>query len=216
MNLQSVTVIFVIIFLPIILVSNFFIQKEMDTINIQNYYDTKLIDATTDAISAFELNTANEDLSLIPDSLRGIVEASTNVFTTTLATNLGISSASKNKILPYIPAIVFTLYDGYYIYSPTQQPKVLVNVDGVYVKVGDAGVSYNGTSYVYNPSSADTLSSDDLKKNNLIGDFGKMLYSKTDKSDPNKDTNIECTADPNEAYFVTNYILKSFIPYSMQ
>lgn len=214
MNIQAITVIFVIIFLPIILVSNFYIQREMDTINIQNYYDTKLIDATTDAISAFELNTANEDLSLIPDSLRSIVEASTNVFTTTLATNLGISSASKNKILPYIPAIVFTLYDGYYIYSPTQQPKVAVNKDGVYVKVGDAGVVYlGGDNYEYNPN----VDPKDIGTN--LGpeeDYGKMLYCTTDQYDPYQGYRINCTTNPNAAYFITSYILKSFIPYSMQ
>ena len=214
MNLQAITVIFIIIFLPIILVSNFYIQREMDTITIQNSYDTKLIDATTDAVSAFELNTANEDLSLIPDSLRSICEASTNVFTTTLATNLGISSASKNKILPYIPAIVFTLYDGYYIYSPTQEPKVVVDKDGVYVKVGDNGVhGVTGDKYVYKP---DDIDFDKNTSGIAPADYGKILYCTDENYDPYNNSTINCTTDPNAAYFTTNYILKSFIPYAMQ
>ena len=217
MNLQAITVIFIIIFLPIILISNFYIQREMDTITVQNSYDTKLIDATTDAVSAFELNTANEDLSLIPDSLRSICEASTNVFTTTLATNLGISSASKNKILAYIPAIVFTLYDGYYIYSPTQQPKVVVNKDGVYVKVGDEWVVKDGGKYVYYPDGDGTGAVWDSSKSNVEeADVGKILYCVDEKYDPYNNTSIKCTTDPNAAYFTTNYILKSFIPYAMQ
>ena len=213
MNLQAITVIFIIIFLPIILVSNFYIQREMDTITIQNSYDTKLLDATTDAISAFELNTANEDLALIPDSLRSICEASTNVFVTTLATNLGISSASKNKVLPYIPAMVFTLYDGYYIYSPTQQPKVAVNKDGVYVKVGDTGVRWDHDDvYVYEPNADPTTFSVSYDP----PAYGKMLYCTDQNYDPYKNNTIKCTTNPDAAYFITDYILKSFIPYSMQ
>lgn len=217
MNLQAITVIFIVIFLPIILVSNFYIQREMDTITIQNSYDTKLIDATTDAISAFELNTANEDLSLIPDSLRSICEASTNVFTTTLATNLGISSASKNKVLPYIPAIVFTLYDGYYIYSPTQQPKIIVDKDGVYVKVGDPWVKKEGSDYVYYPDGDGLSTTWDASHSNIEEkDYGKILYSIDENYDPYNNFKIKCTIDPDAAYFTTSYILKSFIPYAMQ
>lgn len=226
MNLQGVTVIFVIIFLPIILVSSFYIQQEVDTITTQTSYDTKLIDATTDAVSAFEINTANEDLSAISDSLRSIIEASNNVFITTLATNLGMSGASQNKILPYIPAIVYTLYDGFYIYAPVQSPKVLVDTDGVYVRVGDPGVELeSGHQYKYNPDpdSQKTMDFSDSSlatKGFFTEDFGKILYCSTANIDTmaaleSKDE-IECTTDPDSAYFTTSYILKSFIPYSMQ
>lgn len=34
--------------------------------------------------------------------------------------------AGKNSILPYVPALVYTLYDGYYIYSPMK----IINDDG--------------------------------------------------------------------------------------
>ena len=149
MNLQGISVLFIIIFLPILMISTYFIEKEIDTINIQTSYDTKLMDATSDALSAFEMNTANEDLSTISDSLRSIIEASNSVFTTTLATNLGMSGANQNSILPYIPAIVYTLYDGYYIYSPVQSPKVVVDTEGVYVCVGDEGVTINHSNARY-------------------------------------------------------------------
>lgn len=218
MNLQSLTIIFVIIFLPIILISTFYIQREVETITIQTSYDTKLIDATTDAITAFEINTANEDLSETADSLRGIIEASNNVFTTTMATNLGMSGATQSKILPYIPAIVYTLYDGYYIYSPTKQPKVLTDPDGVYVKVGDVGVTFSGGKYWYNY---------DLVKNtsdkSILGegeyngnDYGKILYFSLDSEGKIGTEKISCVTEPDYAYKTTSYILKSFIPYSMQ
>lgn len=212
MKLQSMTVIFVIIFLPIILVSTYYIQREVDTIALQTSYDTKLIDATTDAISAFEINTSNEDLSSVSDSLRSIIEASNNVFTTTMATNLGMSSATKSKILPYIPAVVYTLYDGYYIYTPTQQPKIVTNQDGVYVKVGDEGVSKDSGSgkYYYNYKAP----SGSLTYTDVGGDYGKILYYAKEQDFEGK--KIECTTDSSNAYYTTNYILKSFIPYSAQ
>ena len=112
MRLQGVGIIFALIVLPIILVMSYYIQLEVDTLSLQKSYDSKLLDSTYDAMSAFEINTANEDLSTVSDSLRTIVEASSNVFITTLATNMGMSNASKSMIEPYIPAILFTMYDA--------------------------------------------------------------------------------------------------------
>lgn len=43
-----------------------------------------------------------------------------NTFFTSLASGLGIPGANSEKIMPYIPAILVTLYDGYYIYSPSE------------------------------------------------------------------------------------------------
>ncbi len=217
MNLQGMTIIFAIIFLPIILISTYYIQLEVDTLRLQASYDTKLIDATTDAVSAFEINTANQDLSSVSDSLRSIIDASNNVFLTTLATNLGMSTATKTKVLPYIPAVVYTLYDGYYIYSPTQAPKVVTDSDGVYVKVGDNGITSTRESniytynYTYNPDEENRIGYED-------DNYGKILYYLPNEDGSPSDTkgsNIRCTTDPDKAYYNTNYMLKSFIPYSM-
>ena len=78
------------------------------------------MDATHDAVVAFELNTANNIYSGNADSVRRDILAAINTFSTTLATNLGMSSANTEAIMPYIPAILITLYDGYYIYSPSE------------------------------------------------------------------------------------------------
>lgn len=217
MNLQTMTIIFVIIFLPIILISTYYIQREVDTITIQTSYDTKLIGATTDAVSAFEINTSNEDLSTVSDSLRSIIEASNNVFTTTLASNMGLSGASKSRILPYIPAIVYVLYDGYYIYSPTKQAKVVTDPDGVYVRVGDSGVTGGNGSYTYNYRGVEVWKDDKTREqpshNESKDEYGQILYYSENNFSGNS---IKCTTDPNNAYITTNYILKSFSPYSMQ
>ena len=63
MKIQSFSVVFALIIIPILLVLTYYIQLQVDTITRQNEYDTKLLTATYDAMSSFELNTANEDLS---------------------------------------------------------------------------------------------------------------------------------------------------------
>ncbi len=148
MKLQGLAIICAIILLPIIITLSYFIHKEVDTIALQTAYDTKLIDATHDAMASFELNTANEDLSSVADALRSIIEAANNTFFNSLATNLGMSNANKDYVRTYVPAILYTLYDGYYIYSPTRVPEILVSNDSdgneKIVYVGDKGVTYQG------------------------------------------------------------------------
>ena len=122
MKLQGVAIIFIMIAFPMILVLSYYLGMQIDTIKLQTDYDNKLIDATYDSLLAFEINTANEDLSAAADSLRSIVNASATTFTNTLGTSLGLSNASKERIREYIPAMLFTLYDGYYIYAPTEVP----------------------------------------------------------------------------------------------
>ena len=145
MKVQSLAVIFAIIILPVIIILSYYIHSEIDTIAIQNSYDTKLIDATHDAMASFEINTANEDLSSVSDALRSIIEASVNVFFNSLATNLGMSNASREFVQAYIPSILYTLYDGYYIYSPTRVPEILTANGDTVVYVGDSGVIEDGT-----------------------------------------------------------------------
>ena len=229
MKLHGLGIIFALIVLPIILVMTYYIQLQVDTLILQKKYDSKLLDSTYDALSAFELNTANEDLSTVSDSLRTIVEASSNVFFTTLATNLGMSSASKSNIEPYIPALLFTLYDGYYISAPTQVPTVLTDIDGNAVAVGDLGVSEKDTGvYEYNPNlyagskAYAALSPEDKEKssdpavewNNYLSsktlsnddEFGHILYE--------SNTTGEYTANIANAKKTTKNVLKNYMPYS--
>ncbi len=146
MKLQGVSVIFALIVLPLILVLTYYIQLQVNTIDKQSQYDVKLLNSTYGAMSAFEINTANEDLSSVSDSLRTIIDASTNIFMNTLSTNLGMSNASKSYVEPYIPALLYTLYDGYYISAPTRTPKILTDTDGNAVSVGDVGVTISGST----------------------------------------------------------------------
>ncbi len=120
MKLQNLAVIFAIIVVPMTLILSAYIGIQIDTQSLQKNYDTKLLDATHDSVVAFQLNSLNNDYSTNADSLRRDVEASINTFFTSLATNLGTPGASTSYILQYVPAVVFTLYDGYYIYSPME------------------------------------------------------------------------------------------------
>lgn len=120
MKLQNMTVIFSIIVIPITLILSAYIGTQIDTAVLQQSYDTKLMDATHDAITAFELNTANNEYSNNADSIRRDIKASVNSFSTSLASGLGIPGANSSYVMPYIPALVFTLYDGYYIYAPNE------------------------------------------------------------------------------------------------
>lgn len=119
MKLQNMTVIFIIIMIPIIIVTSYYIGLQIKTITMQKDYTVKLQTAAKDSIQALEINTVewNSASSNLADSKRRDVLASINTFTTSLANNMGIGGAGRGRIQTYIPAIVYTMYDGYYIYS---------------------------------------------------------------------------------------------------
>lgn len=118
MKLQGLAVIFVLIILPISIVLSEYVQVQIDTLSVQTQYDSQLLSATYDAVSAFQKNTVNSWSSTITSSKIRDIEASANVFLNSVANNFKMSGNSKEAIKEYIPAIVYTLYDGYYIYSP--------------------------------------------------------------------------------------------------
>lgn len=120
MKLQTLAVIFVLIILPISIVLSEYVQVQIDTLSLQTQYDSQLLSATYDAVAAFQKNTVNSWSSTITSSKIRDIEASANVFLNSVANNFKMSGNSKDAIKEYIPAIVYTLYDGYYIYAPFQ------------------------------------------------------------------------------------------------
>ena len=119
MKLQNLALIFVAIVVPISLLLSYYVQTEIDTKKLQATYDEKLISSTYDAIKAYQINTANNAYSSIKRSQRRDVEAAISTFMDSFATGIGRSGYGTNQIKPYVPAILFALYDGYYIYAPT-------------------------------------------------------------------------------------------------
>ena len=117
MKLQSWIVIFSIIVIPIVLVMSLYIQVQINYVNLQGNYDTILNNATYDAIKAFQINELNSTTQNIAQEKIRDVEASVTTFYNSLATNFGQSGYSEEELQSYIPALVYTLYDGYYIYT---------------------------------------------------------------------------------------------------
>ena len=118
MKYQYLAVVFVIIMLPISLVFSAYIGTQLDTLDLQISYDTKLDNATYDAIKAFQLNTVNSSTSDLVNSKIRDIEAASNSFFTSIATNFNMAGYNSDNLKEYVPALVFTLYDGFYIYSP--------------------------------------------------------------------------------------------------
>lgn len=151
MKLQNMTVIFIIIMIPIILVVSYYIGLQINTITMQKNYTVKLQTAAKDSIQALEINTVewNSASSNLADSKRRDVLASINTFTTSLANNMGIGGAGKGRIQVYIPAIVYTMYDGYYIYSASLMKDQDTDKDGLTQFNDDGTIKSNGKSYQY-------------------------------------------------------------------
>ena len=80
MKIQDLAIIFVIIILPISLLLSVYTQFQIQTINMQTLYDSKLTSATYDAIKAFQINSANNSYSDIATSKIEDLEASVATF----------------------------------------------------------------------------------------------------------------------------------------
>ncbi len=120
MKLQNLAIIFIIIILPISLVLSYYTQSRVKTLDMQLSYDTRLNNATYDAVKAFQINTLNSDTSNQANSKIRDIQASVNTFFNSMKTNFSMNGYSKEILQTHVPALVYTLYDGYYIYSPYQ------------------------------------------------------------------------------------------------
>ena len=123
MRLQNLTIIFVVIVLPVIILLSVFIKFQVDTINLKAQYDGIFLSATYDMMSALELNNNNNKYSAVSDSLIRDIEGSINSFSTTFGNSTSMFGVSKKNVMDFVPAIMFGLYDGYYIYTPSKNEK---------------------------------------------------------------------------------------------
>ena len=65
MKLQHLIIVFLIIMLPMALIMSQYTGLQIDTLATKTKYDTALLGATFDTMSAFELNTVNSDKSSV-------------------------------------------------------------------------------------------------------------------------------------------------------
>ena len=146
MKLQHLAIVFVIIILPISMVMASYIQNQITAIEMQTALDNSLINATYGAVQAFQINTTNNKYSSISDSKIRDIEAAVTTFYTTLLTSMDNRYAlSTSDLQEYVPALLFTLYDGYYIYS---------SYDNVYSTEGEGEtekvtITLDGNNYQY-------------------------------------------------------------------
>jgi len=219
MKLQGLGIILALILIPIILVLSYYIQGQVNTITMQTAYDAKLLDATHDAMSAFEINTANENLSSVADSLRSIIQASNNIFLNTFSTNLGMSNANKSVIQPFLPGILYTLYDGYYIYTPTKVPVVAtyLEAEGSKDELGNLEVDMSGHPILITDRGGQARYTLDGDLYYIADDSASSVeYIDIYRYENGTITpeQIAVTLDTRDAKYKTDYVLKSYIPYS--
>lgn len=118
MKIQSLAVIFIILILPISLVLATYTKNRVETISLQATYDSKLNDATHDALKAYQVNSFKNDTAALVNSKIRDIEASVNTFFNSMSTNFSSLGYTKQTLQNYVPALVYTMYDGYYIYAP--------------------------------------------------------------------------------------------------
>lgn len=118
MKIQSFAIIFILIILPITIVLAEYANAQTKTLELEILYDSRLITATYDALQAFQINAFNDTQSDIADNKISSIEASVNSFYNSLESSYRLQGFSKDDLKSYVPALVYTMYDGYYIYSP--------------------------------------------------------------------------------------------------
>ena len=208
MKLQNLIIIFIIIIIPIVFIFSLYLNLETKTITMQTAYDEKLIEATKEAMEAFEINTVewNSEYSSLANSKRQDLTSTINVFSSSLADKMGMSGSSKENILIYVPAIVFTMYDGYYIYSPTYVPQTITNEKGVQL-------------FYYENSGSENSKITISATQNIGGTIfaGKPIYfAKAGQGISGKfnGEDLYFTTDVTKAEKIYKHVLKTFVPYT--
>lgn len=150
MKIQSLGILFVLIILPITILLTEYSQAQLTTLTLESKYDAALITATYDALKAFQINTFNDAHSDIVDSKISSIEASANAFYNSIESGLAMRGYDKEDIQLYTPALVYTMYDGYYIYSPyTNVADVNTTNQTVDINLSSGKIDYGFKPYVY-------------------------------------------------------------------
>ena len=118
MKLQSLAIIFIIIIMPISMVLSEYISNKIETEERELVYNTRLLNSTYDAIKAYQLNTVNNAFGDVTNKKIQDIEAAAKTFYNSLASNFNFLGNKSDVMKEYVPAIVFTMYDGYYTYTP--------------------------------------------------------------------------------------------------
>lgn len=210
MKIQSLAIMFIILILPISLVLSSYTQNRVETLSLQTQYDSRLKSATYDALKAYQLNSFNSDSGSLVNSKIRDIKASSNAFFTALASNFSTVGYTKETLQNYVPALVYTMYDGYYMYSPytntlDKETETRYNINGgnslyglkpyVYYSCRYVGFSSKGNYDVVITYSLDNyINIQGVVNNEVISKYGYLLSDVTETSDGalyNKNIQIE-------------------------
>ena len=117
MKIQHLAIIFVLIILPIDIVLGLYLDAQINTLRNQSLYDSRLVGCVYDALEVYQANSIVDTENDIVTSKMNNIEASASTFLTSLQTAFGYSGYKATVMQEYVPAVVYTMYDGYYIYS---------------------------------------------------------------------------------------------------
>lgn len=149
MKIQTLGIIFIIIILPITFALSLYTKTQLDILAVQREYDAKLQSTTYDALKAFQINAKNNTQSTLADSKLRDLEASINAFFNSLQANLRLQGYTPETLKEYVPALVYTMYDGYYIYSPYSNVAT-TDDEGVTIDQTESdNIQYGLKPYVY-------------------------------------------------------------------
>lgn len=145
MKLQNLAVMFICIVLPLSMILSSYTGSRVQTLELQTRYDVKLNNATADAVNAFQINTYNGDESMYANYKMEDIQAAVNTFYNSMRTNFSMGGYNNRDIQEFVPALVFTLYDGYYIYSPYQNTwdEETLEISKNYKNTTNGEVTYN-------------------------------------------------------------------------
>ena len=144
MKLHNLAIIFIIIILPMLIILSSYISAAGKTLGLQTEYDEKLNKSTYDAIKVFQMNTLSSSTSDLADSKIRDIKASVNIFYNSLKNNFSMNGYEQEDLQLHVPAIVYGMYDGYYIYSPYHNT---CEEDGTYNENGE--IIFDLKPYVY-------------------------------------------------------------------
>lgn len=126
MKIQHLAVIFIIIIMPIVIVFSEYMNTQIKFIKIDETYDKRLLNSTYDAIKSFQLNTMNSYRHSAESRVNNAV-AACNTFFNSISSSFKYDGYESRVVKEYVPAVVVTMYDGYYIYTPFKN--LLTDVD---------------------------------------------------------------------------------------
>jgi len=123
----------------------------------ESAYTSLLYNSTYDAVRAYQINTQNNNYSSERTSRIRDITASVNSFFSSMATGLSSSGYTKTELNDYIPAILYNMYDGFYIY-------------GIYNNYAELKDKQYNTSY----GTTETKKAPEFKMNEDISEDAKL------------------------------------------